>query len=97
LANIATGGDWNTGGRFSTANEGQALAAKGFQPGPGGLGSLTIGWDATHSGITLPDGTHIDAQDRKDGIVMGPGSKGASGFPNVMHFDMPGGAPIAGI
>lgn len=103
LSNIATGRDPFGGGRFSTGNEGPELAARGFIAGPGGPGELTIGWNADHTGITLPDGEHIDAEDEKDGIVLNGHSPGATGFPNVMHLPaglgdglggmLPGGVP----
>lgn len=103
FANIATGRDPFAGGRnataagqqgFSTANEGAELTARGFVAGDGGPGTLTIGWSDSHTGVTLPDGTHIDAQGDATGIVMGQGSQGATGFPNVMHLPIPSGSPL---
>ncbi|MBB5167202.1 transglycosylase SLT domain-containing protein [Mycobacterium sp. AZCC_0083] len=89
LANIATGQDPFAGGRFATGNEGEALAQRGFIAGDGGPGTLTIGWNGEHTGITLPSGEHIDAQGTATGIVLGQGSQGATGFPNVMHLPLP--------
>lgn len=97
MANIATGQDPFAGGRFSTGNELQELTARGFQPGDGGPGTLTIGWNAEHTGITLPSGQHIDAEDTKDGIVLGGHSPGATGFPNVMHLPLPDNGSLAGL
>lgn len=106
FANIAAGRPPFEGGRnataaglagFSTANEGQELAARGFVPGPGGPGTLTIGWSDSHTGVTLPDGTHIDAQGDATGIVAGPGSQGATGFPNVMHLPIPDSSALSGL
>lgn len=100
FANVATGRspfDRNGGGvhPMSTMNEGDYLSSMGFQEGFGGPGSLTIGWDGEHTGITLPDGTNIEAMDSKDGVVMGKGSKGARNpaFTRAMHLDLPGMQP----
>jgi hypothetical protein len=90
FANIATGQDPFAGGRFHTGNELEELTKRGFQPGAGGPGSITIGWDSGHTGVTLPDGRNIEAMDEANGIVLGEGSKGASGFPNVMHLPVDG-------
>lgn len=92
MANIATGhGPFDGGRDMSTHNEASVLTSKGFVSGAGAPGELTIGWSDDHTGVTLPDGTHIDAQGTATGIVMGQGSQGATGFPNVMHLPMTGG------
>lgn len=57
LANLATGAP-AFGNRFSTADEHQQLAARGFIDGEQS-GTLVIGFNQYHTAATLPDGTPV--------------------------------------
>ncbi|MFM8798898.1 MAG: hypothetical protein ACKODT_08070 [Fluviibacter sp.] len=70
---------------FTTLNQGESLAARGFLPGPGGPGDLIIGWSDSHTAMTLPDGRNLEAANAQDGIILG-GTTGGMNFPNVMHL-----------
>lgn len=93
VANTAAYGDPSAGGRFSTANEGEALAARGFKDGPGPDGSLRIGWinDASmagggHTASTLPNGVNVEMGGARGNGQYGGTAAGALSFPNVMHL-----------
>ncbi|WP_280273371.1 phage tail tape measure protein [Nocardia wallacei] len=95
IANLAVYGNAMTGGRFATDNEGEALAARGFQDGPGPDGSLRIGWindpnmpGGGHTAVTLPDGTHVEMGGAGGNGQYGGRAAGAQDFPNVMHLLM---------
>lgn len=108
LANYATGRD-PFGSRFATASEGTELAARGFQPGMGPAGSLSIGWynggpGGGHTAATLPDGTHFEMGGARGNGQFGGSAAGAgdSQFTNKMHLPpefftgLDGGAPTYG-
>jgi hypothetical protein len=59
VSNAATGRP-TFGDRFHTANEENALLARGFQYGTQ-PGALVIGWNSSHTAVTLPDGTNVSS------------------------------------
>jgi hypothetical protein len=59
VSNVATGRP-AFGDRFHTANEEKALLARGFQYGTQ-PGALVIGWNGSHTAVTLPDGTNVSS------------------------------------
>jgi NlpC/P60 family len=76
ISNIATG--WPTfGNRFSTANEHQQLAARGFVDGDR-PGTLVVGWNSWHTAATLPDGTPISSGETGGVAVGGSGAHNAA-------------------
>ncbi|AYR01085.1 tape measure protein [Mycobacterium phage LeMond] len=92
IANYATGRD-PFGSRFATATEGDELAKRGFQPGMGPTGSLSIGWynggeAGGHTAATLPDGTHFEMGGAAGKGQFGGSAVGAdaSQFTNQMHL-----------
>lgn len=87
------------GARFSTANEGEWLAAHGFQPGLGGPNDLNIGWHqggpgGGHTAATLPGGIHAEqgGGTAGDQFTLGAGAAGAesSQFDQHAHLAMNG-------
>ncbi|ASR85222.1 endolysin [Mycobacterium phage SirPhilip] len=92
IANYATGRD-PFGSRFATMTEGDELAARGFKPGLGPAGSLSIGWynggpGGGHTAATLPDGTHFEMGGAAGNGQFGGSAVGAdaSEFTNRMHL-----------
>lgn len=92
IANYATGQD-PFGSRFATASEGDELAKRGFQPGMGGSGDLSIGWynggpGGGHTAATLPDGTNFEMGGARGNGQFGGSAAGAgdSEFTNQMHL-----------
>lgn len=59
VSNIATGRP-TFGNRFHTSNEESALLARGFQYGTQ-PDALVIGWNSSHTAVTLPDGTNVSS------------------------------------
>ncbi|OBI51608.1 glycoside hydrolase [Mycobacterium kyorinense] len=59
------------GDRFHTANEESALLARGFQYGTA-PGALVIGWNGSHTAVTLPDGTAVSSGEG-GGVRIGGG------------------------
>ncbi|MFE2994995.1 hypothetical protein ACFXG4_08290 [Nocardia sp. NPDC059246] len=92
LANYATGAPpW--GSRFTTATEGQALAAMGAQPGIGPSGSLSFGWYnggpyGGHTSMTLPNGTKVEMGGARGDGQYGGAAEGANSalYTDHMHF-----------
>jgi|GEM_PF-4467952 len=81
VVNAATG---RGGGLPTTRNMGEWLAARGFQPGIGGPGSLSVGWynhgsgpNAGHAAMTLSDGENAESGGSHGNFLVG-GSVGAS-------------------
>ena len=81
--------------RMSTVTEGGWLAAKGAEPGRGGLDDLVIGWwdrgggANGHTALRLPDGTHIESGGNTGGgLTIGrtAGPMDGRGFTNWAHF-----------
>ncbi|AKF14519.1 tape measure protein [Mycobacterium phage Cambiare] len=92
IANYATGQD-PFGSRFATASEGDELAKRGFLPGMGGSGDLSIGWynggpGGGHTAATLPDGTNFEMGGARGNGQFGGSAAGAgdSQFTNQMHL-----------
>lgn len=89
IANMAAGKDPLAGGRggFFTGNEGEKLAALGFQPGKGGSGDVTIGWNGTHTAITLPDGSTVSSGE-DGGVKWGGGGSNEAQFSSWAHLSV---------
>ncbi|AFN37716.1 endolysin [Mycobacterium phage MacnCheese] len=92
IANYATGRD-PFGSRFATGSEGDELAKRGFKPGLGPAGSLSIGWynggpSGGHTAATMPDGTHFEMGGARGNGQYGGSAAGAdsSEFTNQMHL-----------
>lgn len=84
VANIASGRPAFSG-RFDTHSELEGLTSRGFQPGKGGPGMLTIGWNDGHTAITLPDGTAVSSGET-GGVQYGGGGANEGQFTNWMHL-----------
>ena len=84
VANAATGRPIY-GDRFSTANEGPALAERGFQPGTGDGDDLVIGWNSGHTALTLPDGRNV-ASGEGGGVRVGGNGAYQPQFTHHMHL-----------
>lgn len=92
VANVASGRPAFSG-RFGTATEGSELASRGFLPGKGGQGMLTIGWNDSHTAITLPDGTSVSSgEGNGNGVQYGGGGANEGQFTNWMHLPVDSGA-----
>lgn len=81
LANVASGLPPDTG-RMSTANEGEWLAAHGWQTGKGGPGAFRVGWindpsmpAGGHTAGTLPSGVNVESNGSQ-GVVYGGSAAG---------------------
>ncbi|AXH46857.1 endolysin [Mycobacterium phage Aminay] len=92
IANYATGRD-PFSSRFATATEAAELEARGFKPGIGPAGSLSIGWFnggpyGGHTAATLPDGTNFEMGGARGNGQFGGSAAGAadSQFTNQMHL-----------
>ncbi|BCO35999.1 hypothetical protein JMUB5695_02589 [Mycobacterium heckeshornense] len=59
------------GSRFNTGNEESALLARGFKYGTA-PGALVIGWNGSHTAVTLPDGTAVSSGEG-GGVKIGGG------------------------
>ncbi|MFG1790362.1 phage tail tape measure protein [Nocardia sp. NPDC049149] len=69
--------------RFATANEGDALLARGFQVGTGPAGSLRIGWYnggqfGGHTAATLPNGVNFEMGGQRGNGQYGGMASGAN-------------------
>ncbi|MFA5608201.1 MAG: hypothetical protein WDA07_13620 [Leucobacter sp.] len=85
VANVAVGRDAFSG-RFSTANQGQELASRGFVEGAA-PNALVIGWNASHTAVTLPDGTAVSSGEG-GGIRIGGGGAYQSQFTHRMYIPL---------
>lgn len=95
IANVATGRPAFSG-RFGTATEGQELASRGFLPGVGPPGTLTIGWKnggpyGGHTAVTLPDGTTVSSGEN-GGVAYGGAGANAPDFTDHMYLPVDQGA-----
>lgn len=74
--------------KFSTADQGQWLAAHGFSTGKGGDGDLTIGWNGEHTSGMLPDGTLVEMSNPEDGGFIGSGAQAldSAGYTDFAHI-----------
>ncbi len=82
-ANIATGRP-TFGDRFDTHSEARELAERGFVPGAK-PGHLVIGWNSSHTAITLPDGTAVSSGEG-GGVKVGGGGAYQRQFTHVMYL-----------
>ncbi|WP_234825721.1 C40 family peptidase, partial [Mycolicibacter senuensis] len=90
VSNVATGRP-AFGDRFHTANEESALLARGFQYGTA-PGALVVGWNRSHTAVTLPDGTPVSSGER-GGVKIGGGGAYQPQFTHHMYLPMPTEAP----
>lgn len=81
--------------RMSTVTQGQWLAAKGFQPGPGDDDDIVVGWydygggANGHTAMRLQDGTYIESGGNTgQGFTIGgpAGPLEGRGFTHFMHL-----------
>lgn len=95
----------SSGQRFNTTNEGQWLAAHGFQMGtpPPGMQALQIGWNPApgmsgHTAATLPGGINAEQGGSHNSFMLGNGAAGANSpqFPLHAYLPMGTGAPAPG-
>lgn len=94
VSNAATGRPVY-GDRFHTANEAAALRARGFQEGTA-PGALVIGWNGSHTAVTLPDGTPV-ASGEGGGVKIGGGGAYQPQFTHHMFLPMPADAMDPGV
>lgn len=87
VANIASGRDAFSG-RFSTGNEEEELAARGFREGTA-PGALVIGWNGHHTAITLPDGTAVASGEQRGNGGIEFGGDGAYQAQFTRHMYLP--------
>ena len=82
-------------GLMSTKTARTWLAARGFKSGPGGPGTIRVGWydhgpnpNDGHMAMTLSDGTNAEAGGSHAKFVVGAGAKGANWgkFDNRMYL-----------
>ncbi|PIJ36733.1 phage tail tape measure protein [Mycobacterium heckeshornense] len=79
----------------TTVNMGQWLSSLGFQPGIGGLGSISVGWydhgggNAGHAAMTLSDGEHAEAGGSHSSFLVGSGAAGADSPQFDHHMFLP--------
>lgn len=83
VANAATGRPVY-GDRFHTANEESALLARGFKYGTA-PGALVIGWNGSHTAVTLPDGTPVSSGEG-GGVKIGGGGAYQRQFTKHMYL-----------
>lgn len=88
--------------RFNTTNEGQWLAAHGFQPGIGPPGSFQVGWNpapgnAGHTAATLPGGVNVEQGGANSSFTMGPGAQGGYSDQFPMHAYLPMGGNMMAV
>ncbi|CAN5598306.1 hypothetical protein BH09ACT8_BH09ACT8_37990 [soil metagenome] len=86
VSNMATGRPVY-GNRFHTANEASALRARGFQDGTA-PNALVIGWNGSHTAVTLPDGTPVSSGEG-GGVKIGGGGAYQPQFTHHMYLPMP--------
>lgn len=87
VANVAVGRDAYSG-RFHTGNQQAALTERGFLPGPAHeIPALVIGWNSSHTAVTLPDGTAVSSGEG-GGVKYGGGGAYQAQFTNWMHLPL---------
>jgi len=89
LANYADGRD-PFSSRTGTAGMDAFLKERGFKPGMGGKGALSIGWYnggpyGGHTAGTLPNGVNVEMGGARGNGQYGGSAASAAGFPNIMH------------
>lgn len=84
----------------TTQNMGQWLAERGFVPGVGGPGDISVGWynhgsgiQDGHAAMTLSNGMNAESGGAHGNFLVGPGAAGASAseFDQHMYLPMAGG------
>lgn len=107
VANMIAYGNPDDGGRFSTANQGAALAARGFKNGkaPAGVPAYESGWKNggpggghTAGSFVFADGSRVNVEmggARGDGQYGGP--TGSRDFDNIMYYPLTTAAEGPGI
>lgn len=83
-------------GLMSTKTARDWLAARGFQPGTGGPGQISVGWydhgpnpNDGHMAMTLSDGTNAEAGGSHGEFLVGDGAKGANDPQFDQHMFLP--------
>ena len=79
------------GDRFHTGNIENALLARGFQHGSA-PDALVVGWNGSHTAVTLPDGTPVSSGEG-GGVKIGGGGAYQGQFTNHMFLPAPANAP----
>jgi hypothetical protein len=74
------------GNRFNTGNEESALLERGFEYGTA-PNALVIGWNGSHTAVTLPDGTSVSSGER-GGVHVGGAGAYQRGFTHHMFLPM---------
>jgi len=84
------------GGLPTTQNMGEWLAARGFQPGIGGPGTISVGWynhgsapNDGHTAMTLSDGENAESGGSHGNFLIGAGAAGASNPEFDHHMFLP--------
>lgn len=75
------------GNRFHTGNIEQALLERGFKYGTQ-PGALVVGWNSSHTAVTLPDGTPVSSGEG-GGVKIGGGGAYQKQFTKHMYLPMP--------
>ncbi|WP_448490367.1 peptidoglycan endopeptidase [Mycolicibacterium boenickei] len=83
VSNVATGRP-AFGDRFHTGNQERALLARGFKYGTQ-PGALVIGWNSSHTAVTLPDGTPVSSGEG-GGVKIGGGGAYQRQFNHHMYL-----------
>lgn len=91
VSNVATGRP-AYGDRFHTGNQEQALLARGFRHGTA-PDALVIGWNGSHTAVTLPDGTAVSSGEG-GGVQVGGGGAYQPQFTHHMYLPMPTQPPV---
>lgn len=86
VSNVATGKP-AYGDRFHTGDQEAALLARGFKRGTA-PNALVIGWNGSHTAVTLPDGTAVSSGER-GGVKVGGGGAYQRQFTKHMFLPMP--------
>lgn len=83
-------------GLMSTKTAAEWLAARGFQPGVGGPGTISVGWydhgpnpNDGHMAMTLSDGTNAEAGGNNRVFTMGSKARGANDPAFDQHMYLP--------
>lgn len=84
------------GGLPTTQNMGSWLAERGFVPGIGGPGMLSVGWynhgsspNDGHAAMTLSDGQNAESGGSHGNFIVGPGAAGADASQFDHHMYLP--------
>ncbi|WP_280371175.1 hypothetical protein [Nocardia wallacei] len=93
-SNLLAWGDTETGGRFATGNEAEALRARGALPGLGGVDDVNVAWlnggpGGGHTAATLPGGIGFEMGGRRGNGQFGGTAATAqtlAGATDFAHF-----------